>query len=172
MDNFSRYILNWKASLKLSAEIFVQNLKEAYYKCIVPLFQNKPVELIVDGGSENNNETVDRFISDDIDNAIRKLVAQRDILFSNSMVEAVNKILKYRFLFQKEIPNFQSTVKHLKEFIPIYNQRPHTALSGRTPEEVLKGIELNKEEYTMHFNEARMKRIEENRRIWCENCKD
>ncbi len=40
------------------------------------------------------------------------------------------------------------------------------------PEEVLKGIELCKKEYTMHFKEAQKKRIEENRVVWCENCKD
>ncbi len=161
-----------KVSLKLSAEIFVQNLKEAYYKHFITLTKDKPIELIVDGGPENNNKTVDKFIYDDIDRAIRKLVAQKDIIFSNSMVEAVNKILKYRFLFQHNIPDYESTIKHLNNFIPIYNQRPHSALGGRAPEEVLKGIELNKKEYTMHFKEAQKKRIEENRIVWCENCKD
>ncbi len=102
----------------------------------------------------------------------KKLVAQRDIIFSNSMVEAINKILKYRFLFQHNIPNYESTIKHLNNFIPIYNNHPHSALGGRMPEEVLKGIELNKKEYTMHFKDAQKKRIEENRVVWCENCKD
>lgn len=97
MDNFSRYILSWKASLQLSSEIFVENLKEAYYKHLIPI--NTPVELVVDGGPENNNEKVDDFITN-IDGAIKKLIAQKDIIFSNSLIEAMNRTLKYGFLFQ------------------------------------------------------------------------
>ena len=75
MDNHSRYIFAWKASLMLSAEIFVENLKEAYKRYISPFYRGKPIELIVDGGSENNNYKVDDFL-EDIDGNIKKLIAQ------------------------------------------------------------------------------------------------
>ncbi len=198
MDNFSRYILGWKASLQLSSEIFVENLKEVYYKQLIPINPvrelcslsadfsnkvspvkeffsngvNKPIELIVDGGPENNNKKVDGFISD-IDGAIKKLIAKKDIIFSNSVVEAMNKILKYGFLFQRDIPDFESTVKHLEKIIPIYNnERPHLALNGYTPEEVFNGISRNEEVYKKDLQEAYYRRIKENKEMRCRNCDD
>lgn len=86
------------------------------------------------------------------------------------MIESVNKTLKYRYLFQHEIPDFKSTIKHLEKAIPEYNNRPHYAHKGLTPSEVLKGIELNKKQIKMHFKDAYYKRIEENRKVRCKNC--
>lgn len=74
MDNRSRYIFTWKASLILSGKIFVNNLKEAYKKYILPYYKGKSVELIVDGGPENNNYNVDDFL-EEINGDIQKLVA-------------------------------------------------------------------------------------------------
>ncbi len=169
MDNRSRYIFAWKASLMLSAEIFKENLKEAYKKYILPFHRGKPIELIVDGGPENNNYKVDDFL-EDINGNIKKLVAQKDIIFSNSIIESVNKTLKYRYLFHHHIPDFKSTVKHLEKAIPEYNNRPHYAHKGLTPGEVLKGIELNKKQIKKHFNKAYIRRIDENRKVRCKNC--
>lgn len=53
------------------------------------------IDFIVDGGSENKAE-VDSLIQN---SNINKIIAQKDIVFSNSMVEAVNKRIKYDFLF-------------------------------------------------------------------------
>ncbi len=168
MDN---YILAWKASLKLSAEIFVENLKEVYKKYILPFSQGKSIELIVDGGSENNNDKVDLFL-DDIDGAIEKLIAQKDIIFSNSIIESVNKTLKYRHLFQHDILDYHSTVRHLEKAIPGYNTRPHYTHKGLTPQEVSKGIQLNTEQYKKYFQQAYHNRIHENQQVRCQNCKD
>ena len=169
MDNRSRYIFTWKASLTLSAEIFLKNLKQAYQRYLIPFYRGDPIELIVDGGSENNNDQVDEFLGD-INGVIKKLIAQKDILFSNSIIESVNKTLKYRHLFQYDIPDFESTIKHLEKAIPEYNNRPHYTHKGLTPREVLKGIELNKKKIRNEFQEAYKKRIEENRKVRCSNC--
>ena len=92
VDNFSRKILAWKASLKLRADISFDNLKQA---CIDnDLFDNN-TELIVDGGSENKG-AVDGFILSHEN--WKKLIAQKDIIFSNSIVEAVNKIMKRAYI--------------------------------------------------------------------------
>jgi len=42
---------------------------------------------------------------------INKVVAQKDVIFSNSIIEAVNKRIKYDFLFTTEIKDFKQTVK-------------------------------------------------------------
>ena len=171
MDNRSRYIFRWKASLKLSAGIFIENLKEVYKKYLLPFYHGKSIDLIVDGGAENNNHKVDGFL-DDIQGVIQKLVAQKDILFSNSMIESVNKTLKYCYLFHHEIQNFESTVKHLEKAVLEYNNRPHYAHKGLTPTEVLKGIELDREQIKNYFYKAYRKRIDENHKIRCKNRED
>lgn len=51
-------------------------------------------------GPENNNIYIDNFISQSEIN-IQKLFALRDIDYSNSMVEAINKIVKYQYLLPK-----------------------------------------------------------------------
>jgi len=133
---------------------------------------NKPIELIVDGGPENNNEKVDNFIND-INGSIKKLIAQKDIIFSNSLVEAVNRTLKYGFLFQQNLPDFPATVRFLEKSIPVYNnERPHSALAGQTPLEVFNGISWNKEKYKRECREAYYRRLKENKEARCKNCDD
>lgn len=80
VDNFSRKVLAWRVSGELSASIRVATLREA----AKPLIAASPdsgevrhtgsIDLIVDGGSENNNSTVEGFISDSTI-SIHKLVA-------------------------------------------------------------------------------------------------
>lgn len=118
------------------------------------------------------NEKVDNFITD-INGGIRKLIAQKDIIFSNSLIEAVNKILKYGFLFQQNLTDFNSTIKYLEKSIPVYNdERPHSALSGQTPLEVFKGIGWNRNEYKQDFREAYYRRLKENKEARCRNCEE
>lgn len=138
VDNFSRCILSWRVSLKLCAKTRLDTIEEAYFKYI----HTTPLDcmLLVDGGSENNNVTVDDFL-DSPGVSLRKIIAQRDIHFSNSMVEAVNKIVKYRSLFLQDIPDIDALQKHMEEFVPVYNSiRPHVSLKGLTPSEVLSGM--------------------------------
>lgn len=95
---------------------------------------------MVDGGSENNNSVVDGFI-DSEGGFMKKIKALVDIDFSNSIVEAVNKIVKYRSLFLYDIPDIFALISHLEKFVPVYNEiRPHCSLKGLTPFEVLSGL--------------------------------
>jgi len=142
VDNFSRAILSWRVSLKLSAETRLDTIREAYERYISSdINDSSPdVQLIVDGGSENNNSVVDEYVNSP-GISIKKIIAQQDIIFSNSMVEAVNKIVKYRSLFLESIPDIHALQKHLEKFIPAYNDvRPHCSLKGLTPSEVLAGM--------------------------------
>ena len=94
VDNYSRFILNATASLAYSPQITFQNLSEGFSK-----YQIKPdlfdVKLMCDGGVENKG-VVDDFVNQ---NLIRKIIAQKDVTFSNSMVESVIKRMKYDFLY-------------------------------------------------------------------------
>ena len=61
------------------------------------------------------------------------------------MVEAVNKIVKYRFLYNVSLPDFKSLKKYLEKAIPLYNNvMPHGALGGIPPVDVLNGKNIDK----------------------------
>jgi len=163
-DNFSRYILSITASLEYSAKIAFQNLKSGFEKYNL-INIDKKVDLIVDDGSENKAE-VDRYIENV---NIRKLIAQKDILFSNSMVEAVNKSIKYDFLFHKELLDFEQTKSYLQTVVEEYNNKPYHPLKGLTPKEVFEGKLPDKNMFKKEIVEAKRQRIEENRKNLCQN---
>ncbi len=59
IDNFSRAILGWKASLQYSSAIAMENLKEVCYKYNLP---KSNTQLIVDDGPENNG-SINEFLT-------------------------------------------------------------------------------------------------------------
>jgi putative transposase len=126
--------------------------------------------LITDGGPENQNSTVDNCIADE-KMSLKKLIAGQDIIFSNSMVEAVNKILKYRYLFHHDIADFKALEKHLAVTVANYNTvRPHYSLKGHTPEQILNGKQLDFVKYKEEMKAAQKKRIEINKLASCGVC--
>ena len=87
MDNFSRFILNYQVSENVSAKIRMKSIQQAFEQYIkVP---GEDVRLIVDGGIENNNKAVDDYINSD-EVSVQKLIAGKDIKFSNSIVSHPN----------------------------------------------------------------------------------
>ncbi|MBN2215172.1 MAG: transposase [Bacteroidales bacterium] len=167
VDNFSRFILNWKASLEYSAKITFQNISEAFNKYNLDKIYPY-VDLICDDGTENKG-MVDVFTNSH-DSNIRKLVAQCDILFSNSMVEAVNKRIKYDFLFTTKLLNIEQTIQYLAWAIEQYNNKPHSALYGLTPSEVFNGSCPDKDMFKTAIRHAAQKRKEVNMGQVCLNC--
>ncbi len=173
VDNYSRAILSWRVSLKLSSETRLGTIREAYERYISS--DDNPslsdVQLIVDGGSENINSTVDEYINAP-GISIKRIIAQQDIIFSNSIVEAVNKIVKYRSLFLHNIPDIIALKKHLEKFVPVYNEiRPHCSLKGLTPSEVLAGLRPDNVDHLKSVNLITTKRvIHEKESITCTEC--
>lgn len=99
VDNYSRRILAWAVDSVKSASTHIRVVKEAWSRFIAP---NGEVAdgvvvptLITDGGSENMADSTV---------PLRHLIAGRDIRFSNSVVEAVNKIIKYSSLYLHRTP--------------------------------------------------------------------
>jgi len=162
VDNYSRDILGWKASLKLSAKISFDNLHEVYKKYNLT---NKPdTILMTDDGSENKAE-VDEYISSI---NMQRLIAQKDIIFSNSIVESVFYKFKYQFLFTKNLTNFHDTLRYLEKAVPEYSYRPHASLFGLTPNEVCNGAIPNKKLFNVQKQLAKKTRIIENKQ--CKEC--
>lgn len=137
VDNYSKFILSWKVHSKCNGAVRTQTLKETIRQEFGDdLIATQRIDLIVDGGTENNNQTIEQYIkSVQID--IDKKVALKDIIKSNSMVEASNKILKHRYLYRFDVLDREHLIEHLNDAIFDFNyQRPHNSLSLFTPFEV------------------------------------
>jgi putative transposase len=164
-DNYSRFIVNWKCEMKLRGSTVRQMLAEA-------LNTHTPhkLSLIVDGGSENNNFHINELLSEN-NEAIKRLIAQKDISFSNSMIEAINKIIKNNYLHLMNITSEKQLRQKLAYAIHDYNTiRPHFSLDGRTPLEVLSGIQIDRKTLARQVSQARAARIAHNRNINCKTC--
>jgi putative transposase len=73
-------------------------------------------------------------------NALHRVIAQIDVSFSNSPIEAWWRSLKHRRLFLHLLDNI-ATVKRLVAFyVTEHNERiPHGAFEGQTPDEMYFG---------------------------------
>ncbi|MFT3919995.1 DDE-type integrase/transposase/recombinase [Cloacibacterium sp.] len=168
VDNFSRKILAYDYAKELNGSTRLKSLKRAIEQEFgVDLEVNQIVpklELIVDGGTENNNKTVEDFIKENQIN-ITKLVALKDIVFSNSMVESSFRMMKTYYLKQG-IPGDQF-IEELKFSIEDINtRRPHYAHLIYTPEEIHQNPELKQ---TKPFlQKVNQNRIAENKSYSCE----
>ncbi len=169
VDNFSRFILNWKASMEYSSRITFENINEAYQRFNLEEI-NPYVDLITDGGSENKGLVTDFVDSPEVN--LKKLIAKKDIIFSNSMVEAVNKRMKYDFLFTVRLLDLGQTKQYLSYAIEQYNNKPHSALHGLTPTEAFQGQLPDKDLFKQAIHQAASKRKMINLGQQCLNCND
>ena len=55
------------------------------------------------------------------------------------MIEAINKRLKYDYLFTLELQSFEQTHEYLEKSVNDYNNKPQLAFYGLTPKEVFEG---------------------------------
>jgi putative transposase len=131
-------------------------------------YKPESVQLLSDGGSENVNMTVSNFTSS---NHIKHLIAQKDVVFSNSMIEAINKIIKHQFLHHKEIPDGKQLTYVLEQIILVYNNiRPQMSLHGNTPIETFQGKSMDFSAYSNSFHIQKTIRIQQNKKTNCIKC--
>jgi len=167
VDNFSRMILGWKISIEYKSSIMLDNLRNVYTNCILEK-EAPPTVLLVDDGIENKG-----FVCQAIENQeikLNRLVAQKDVIFSNSMVEAVNKRMKYDFLFRAQLLDFEHVERFLETAVVQYNNRPHSALYGFTPVEVFNGAKPDKYFFSSQIEQAKILKKVENQALSCDSC--
>jgi hypothetical protein len=160
VDNFSRAILGWQASLEYSSGIALGLLKTTITSHKV----QTSTKLITDGGPENRGE-VSGFT--DEHSSIEQLIAQKDIVQSNSMVESVNKHMKYYYLFRKELADLGAVQQHLESSVNDYNNKPHGKLFGLTPTEALDGAVPIPNQFHQAIARARKERLQKNQEMKC-----
>lgn len=169
VDNFSRYIISWRVSDRICAKTRLDTFREAIEKAGLLPEQTDTTQLIVDGGTENNNKTVERFIDK---YPVDKVVALQDIEKSNSMVEALNRLLKYSYLFTRNLMNQTELTNAMHKYvIPDYNnRRPHGSLHGLTPQEAYGQVQVDFKGIRIKMERAHLDRINYNQTHSCLSC--
>lgn len=165
IDHYSKMILSYRIEKGPSAMAIKSLIQNAYLK-----YQPEKLQFLTDGGSENVNSTVAKFINS-VDVPINHLIAQKDVVFSNSMIEAINKIIKHQFLHPKEIINRIQLTNILADTIHVYNTiRPQMSLGGNTPQETFYGLSIDISRYTHNFKEQKQLRLIQNKKNACKVC--
>jgi putative transposase len=167
MDHYSKMILGYCVENSSNPNAIKNLLHEAYLK-----HKNKePIAFVTDAGVENVNTTVHEFLIS-INQDVKHLIAQKDIPYSNSKIEAFNKIIKHQFLLPKSIANREQLDAVLTIDVQTYNTiRPQLSLQGNTPVETFNGKIIDLKSYKSHFEAKITERITINQQNRCKGCK-
>ncbi len=168
IDNFSRLILAHAVSRSKTARETAALIRQARSALGVG---EPEVTVVADDGGENVADNVDVSAAlSDCD--MTMLIAQTDILSSNSMIERFWSSMKHNFLFMQRL----SSITALRRFADFYVVEhntviPHNAFQGQTPIEVFRGVSADVPELLASKRaEARQLRVRENQRADCGAC--
>ena len=166
MDHFSKKILGFRIEKSNSALAIKSLLVDALSSCT----SKDDIKLLTDGGSENVNRTVADLLKMSEIN-IKQVIAQKDIKFSNSMIEALNKVIKHQFLLPLQLASLKQLLEALTKAVEVYNnERPQFNLGGNTPSETYSGIPIDFSQYSIHFKEQKLARLAQNKKNTCNSC--
>ena len=172
VDNYSKMILAWQVSTKLSAAVRLQTFKQAIEQTLYYHPQHTTTNLIVDGGRENNNNTVEQFLQSLTQLNIRKLKALKDVPFSNAHAEAANRTLKLYYLNREPIADTQALQNILANSINELNTiRPNSRIQGLKPIEAYTFHTIDKTQISQQIQTARVLRASLNKINTCGSCK-
>jgi transposase InsO family protein len=166
IDNFSRKILAWTVAARLEPTSTCQVLLAASKHLVSA---GRPL-LYADAGIENVNGVVDATL---FSACLERVLAQVDVTFSNSMIEAFWRSLKHQWLYLNSL----DSVERLRPLVAFYveqhnTQMPHAAFSGQTPDEMYFGTPANlPTELAAARQLARAARLAANRGLSCERCR-
>jgi transposase InsO family protein len=166
IDNLSRRILAWRLVLRLEPQTTCQILVEAANN----LPKGDGATVVADSGIENVNQEVDDLFGL---GQLHRILAQVEVSYSNSMIEAWWRSLKHGWLYLHPLDSFAALEKLISFYVEEYNTViPHAAFSGQTPDEMYFGrgeqVPANLAVARAHAREARLKA---NRNLSCQSCK-
>lgn len=117
----------------------------------------------------NFNAAVDELINSGL---LKRVLAQTEMTFSNSMIESWWRVLKHQWLFLNTLDTVRSVEKLVAFYVQELNTRlPHSAFRGQTPDEMYFGTGGNvPTELEAVRQKAREARAESNRKRTCSAC--
>ena len=165
IDNYSRRILSWRATPTLDPSATSELLAEA----AMSLPADATATVVSDSGVENVNREVDALCGL---GQLKRVLAQVEISFSNSMIEAWWRSLKHQWLFLNQLDSLAAVQRLVTFYVGQHNAvMPHSAFKGQTPNEMFLGTGgAVPEELARGRLEARKARIEANRAFKCSDC--
>ncbi|HTN18785.1 MAG TPA: hypothetical protein VL092_13955 [Chitinophagaceae bacterium] len=162
MDNYSRNVLGAIVAYSSKSIMVAKNLENVIAKFDLV---DTPFELYCDDGPENHG-----YVNDLIQFGkakIKKIVANYSTRKSNNMIEAWNKKFKRVVLKKFKIKSYESLCEDLPTMLDYFNNLPLPVLKTLTPNEVVKGVRYEDLNVRKKINEARLNRLEENRKLNC-----
>jgi len=131
IDNYSRRILAWELAEKLSPLTTCELVRRATR--FVGVEDGTP-ELYADSGVENVNGEVDALAEEGL---IHRVLAQLEVAYSNSMIEAYWRSLRVNWLHLNELDAVTAVRRLVGFHVEQHNQVvPHSAFHGETPDEM------------------------------------
>jgi len=166
IDNYSRRILSWTLEDRLGSGGTCQILREA---AIQLRKRSEKTTVVADSGSENVNAEVDELLKDE---ALTRVLAQVEVTFSNSMIEAFWRSLKHSWIFLHSLDNFTCLGRLIEFYVTAHNEvMPHSAFEGQTPDEMYFGTGgAVPAELASARKVAREERMKANRAAACSVC--
>jgi transposase InsO family protein len=166
IDNFSRRILAWTVDDRINPASTCRILLAAA-KNLVP--GPKETDVFMDGGSENANDEVDGVF--DV-KPLRRILAQVDVSYSNSLIEAWWRSLRHQWLSLNSLDTLATVRRLVGWYVREHNEvLPHAAFDGQTPDEVYVGRGADvPERLKREGQKARQRRLEKNRQAVCCRC--
>jgi len=164
IDNFSRRILSWKVNDMFDPAATAEILLTASQG----MANSKPM-LVADGGVENCNGAINELIDSGL---LKRVLAQTEMAFSNSMIESWWRVLKHQWLYLNTLDTVRTAEKLVAFYVQEHNSRlPHSAFAGQTPDEKYLGTgdSIPKQLEADRWS-ARQARAEANRKRTCSAC--
>lgn len=165
IDNYSRRILGWCVEERLNPLNTFEVLSDATGRIDGPV----AADVVMDAGVENLNGTVDGLFDS---GHLRRVLAQVDVTFSNSLIEAWWRSLKHQWLYLHQLDSIATVRRLVGFYVQQHNEvMPHSAFNGLTPDEVYFGktdgvlLTLTEERVS-----ARAKRLKANQAASCLAC--
>ena len=134
IDNYSRRILSWILEARLGSGATCRVLSEAAKQFVGSAGGSL---VVTDAGSENVNRDVDLELDD---SNFQRVLAQIDVTYSNSMIEAFWRSLKHSWPYLHGLESESELRRLIAFYVKAHNQvMPHSAFNGQTPDEIYFG---------------------------------
>jgi transposase InsO family protein len=166
IDNYSRRILSWTLESRLGCGATCRVLRDAAKDIVGNIGRTL---VVTDAGSENVNRDVD----DELSGAnLERVLAQIDVTYSNSMIEAFWRSLKNSWLYLHGLESESRLRRLIAFYVQAHNAvMPHSAFNGQTPDEVYFGTgDTVAAELAIGRARAREARMDQNRQARCGAC--
>ena len=132
--NYSRRILAWKLAEKLTPLTTCELLQDAAQDLGA---DEDPPELYADSGIENVNGDVDALVNEGL---IHRVLAQVEVAYSNSLIEAWWRSLKSNWLHLNTLDTVAAVRRLASFYVAEHNTKmPHAAFHRQTPDEIHSG---------------------------------